>query len=178
MTFGAPTCVQANDWQLDDPSSITFSATQAGATFEGRFERFETQIVFSPDALRASYFKVRVDLSSVETDYGERDEVLRGPEFFDVARSGHALYEATVFEHVGGNEYRAEGVLTIKDRQVPIPLVFNFARTGNGEGSAVLQGETRLNRLDFGIGLGDWADQKWIGHAVTVRFSITLRGKY
>ena len=163
-------------WRMQDASTITFVAVQAGAPFQGRFERFKAQILFSEDALEDSVFLVEIDLASVASDYGERDEILRGPEFLNVGAQQLAVYRATSFTHLGGGEYRADGELSLNKRQLPVPITFTFAPAQNENDRRILQGDAELNRLDFAIGLGDWADEKWIGHRVQVQFTLRLTG--
>ena len=38
--------------------------------------------------------------------------------------------------------------------------------------TVILQGETTLNRLDFGIGQGEWKSTEWVANAVKVRFAL------
>ena len=59
-------------------SSITFVGTQAGAKFEGVFEKFTADIRFDPKDLATSRFDVQIDTASVNTKDGERDDIIRG----------------------------------------------------------------------------------------------------
>ncbi|NNF51328.1 MAG: YceI family protein [Gammaproteobacteria bacterium] len=165
---------EAQAWQTIKPRSITFVAVQAGAPFEGRFEQFEALIQFSPDALEESRFQVGIDLASVETDYEDRDEILRGAEFFDVKAERLAVYEAVSFADLGGNKFRADGQLSLNGRRLPVVLAFTFVPAEEQRNQYILRGHAEFNRLDFGIGLGDWADEKWISHTVEVHFSLQL----
>jgi polyisoprenoid-binding protein YceI len=38
----------------------------------------------------------------------------------------------------------------------------------------VLSGEFRINRSDYGVGEGEWADTSLVADAVKVRFSLVL----
>ncbi|NNC54803.1 MAG: hypothetical protein HKO07_03670, partial [Pseudomonadales bacterium] len=53
----------AASWQTLDAGSIAFVAVQAGAPFDGRFERFEADIRFAPDALEDSTFLIKIELA-------------------------------------------------------------------------------------------------------------------
>jgi len=148
-------------WQIDYAKSrIGFLAEQAGAKFPGRFEHFEADVHFDPKALADSYAVVRVATASVATDDGERDGILRGEGWFESDKHADAHFEARGFEATA-NGYRAKGQLTIGDKSTPV--LFDFHLTDSG-----LAGACDLDRLSLGLGLGDWADEKMIGHRVHV----------
>ena len=148
-------------WSIDYAKSrISFVAEQAGAKFPGRFERFEADVHFDPKALANSFAVVRVETASVATDDGERDSILRGDGWFESDKHADARFEARAFEAVASG-YRAQGTLSIGDKSTPV--VFEFRLTDAG-----LAGSCDLDRLNLGLGLGDWADEKWIGRSVHV----------
>lgn len=160
----------APQWHISD-GSLTFVAIQQGAAFEGSFERFSVDFRFAPDELETSYLLVTVDLGSVDTRYGERDELLRAPEFFNVMQWPRGRFEARSFRSLGGNVFEASGELTLRDQSHPLVVPFEFRDDG---ASARLTGEVVVSRLRFGIGQGEWADTTWIGGDVTVKFDLSL----
>jgi polyisoprenoid-binding protein YceI len=152
-------------WSIDYAASrLEFVAQQAGANFRGRFERFEADVRFDPDALDRSAALVRIDTASIATLDDERDEILRGEGWFETDTYAQATFEATQFEARNGG-FRARGTLTIRD--LTLPVVFDFEPTRSG-----IRGAATLDRLAFGLGTGDWADAKWIGHAVRVEVAL------
>jgi len=161
----------AEHWQLDADSRLAFEAIQQGAAFEGRFETFAADIEFSPDDLANSHWQVTVDTGSVNTEYSDRDEVLRDEPFFGVMRWPEARFEADQFRELGGDVYEASGRLTLRDQTHPLKFQFTFARSGT---TAQLDGEVVVSRLEFGVGQGEWSDTTWIGADVTVRFDVRL----
>jgi polyisoprenoid-binding protein YceI len=44
-------------------------------------------------------------------------------------------------------------------------------------GKAFVSGTLTINRLDYGIGTGEWADTRWLGGEVKVDFRATLSGR-
>lgn len=164
---------EAVDWRVErDDSRLEFVAEQAGARFRGRFERWDATIRFSPDALGDSRFEVRIELASARTGEGERDETLRDDAFFAVERHPSAVYDATGFERLDENRYRADGRLMLKGETRAVPITFRFTPTD--EGSARLEGRGELSRLAFDVGTGEWRDTKWIGENVAVEFALSL----
>lgn len=158
-------------WQVGEDSTLTFVAVQQGAPFEGRFERFEARIRFSPERPADGELVVTVETDSVDTGYDQRDEVLRSEDFFDVMRWPEARFEASEFRASGGDRYEARGRLTLRDQTHPLTVPFTFRSDG---ATAELVGEVVVPRLRFGIGQGEWADTTWIGADVTVRFDLQL----
>jgi polyisoprenoid-binding protein YceI len=170
----APSNAPAQHWSTEPArSQLTFSAVQAGARFEGRFATFDPQIDFDAANLAASHFIVTVTTGSADTRDKERDETLRSKDFFDVAKWPEARFETTGFTSTGNGRFEAQGKLTIRDVTRPIRLPFTFAAAGDGR-TARMSGGTTIQRLDFGVGQGEWTDTTWVGNAVEIHFDLAL----
>lgn len=162
---------QATDWQVQpDASTLRFAGRMQGEGFDGGFARFTAAIRFDPADLDSARFEVTVDLASVDSANAERDETLVGPGFFDVEHNPQARYTASRFR-AEGDGFVAEGSLTLNGQTHPVPLHFRWTPSGAG---AVLEGAARLDRLQFDVGAGDWADPDVIGHTVEVSTRLTL----
>jgi len=165
---GAPT-----RWFVEEGSRLGFIANQAGADFEGRFEEFGAVIEFDADSLEESRFLVEVSLNSVATENDERDDILRSPDLFDAGRWPTSVFQASAFEHVGQNLYRAQGELKIRDVSNALTLPFEFTIEEDGA-RARLEGAVELSRLDYGVGQGEWKDTTWVADKVTAIFALRL----
>lgn len=162
----------ATQWVMQPgQSTLTFTATQAGAPFEGKFEKFSADIRFDPADLTKSRFEVRIDLASVDSQDGERDDTLRGPDLFAVEKWPTATYVAERFEHKGGTKFGAHGRLTLRGVTREVPIEFTFETDKRG---AWLKGTGKLNRLDFGVGQGEWKDTESVANEVQVRYALLL----
>ena len=148
-----------------DPARVT----PAGDGPDPWFGTFSI-IAFDPANLATSRFDVTITLASADTQNSERDDTLRGADFFNVAKMPTAHYVATKFRSLGGNRYAADGTLAL--RGVTKPVTLNFVWTAGV--SIALTGDAGVNRLDFGIGGGEWADTSTIGNAVKVHTSLIL----
>jgi polyisoprenoid-binding protein YceI len=169
LAFG--TTAQAGPLQGDASSgTLEFSAIQADAKFTGTFRRFKVALDFDPAQPAQGKLDVTVETASIDTQDGERDEILRGPDFFGVAKHQQARYHAARFERAG-NGWRAAGELTIRGVTKPVPVTFTLAPTGT---ATVMKGSASLKRLDFGLGQGEWTSTEWVGDAVDVRFELKL----
>ena len=151
-------------------STLGFSASYEGESFDGRFVRFTPQIRFDPAKLAASRFDVSIDLASTKTNNDERDDALLSSEFFDTRKHPQARYVATRFRALGGNRYAADGTLSLHGASRPVTLSFSWTPGAK----PVLVGEAKLKRLDFGVGTGDWADTDVLPNEVKVRTRLVL----
>lgn len=164
----------AAQWSMQPKESkLTFVGVQAGAQFEGSFDKFTADIRFDPKELAGSRFDVRIDSASVNTQDAERDATLKGADLFDVKRFPTARYVADKFTARGGDKYSATGKLTLRDVTRDVPVEFTFQ---SKDGGAWLKGAAKLKRLDFGVGQGEWQDTGTVGDEVQVRFALQLKG--
>jgi polyisoprenoid-binding protein YceI len=161
---------RASHFSAHAGSSLQFTAAYQGEAFTGRFTRFEAAIRFDPDNLAGSRLDVRIPLASARTDNAERDDMLVGPEFFDAGAMPEARYEATRVVKLKDGRFRADGTLTLRGVSKPVPLLF----TWTAGAMPTLTGEAIVNRLDFGVGTGDWEDLELIPNRVKVSTRLVL----
>lgn len=163
----------ATRWTTDaDASHLTFSATQAGARFSGRFARFDAHIVFDGQDTAGSRLEVRIATASADTHDGQRDSLLHGPQFFWSDAHPQAVFLADRFAATDAG-WTAAGSLTLRGVTRPVLLRFTFSPLPGGD--ARLAGSATIRRLDFGVGQGEWSDTKWVGDPVEVAFDLLLR---
>ena len=163
----------ATQWQMQPKeSTLTFIATQAGAPFDGKFEKFTADIAFDPQDLAASRFDVKIDLASVNSRDGERDDTIRSADLFDVKRWPTGRYLADKFTASGGNKFTATGKLTLRDVTREVPIEFTFEKQN---GNAWLKGTAAVKRLDFGVGQGEWKDTATVANEIKIRFALLLQ---
>ena len=167
-----PAAAFARDWSVDSAkSTLTFKESYQAQSFDGKFKKFDATIAYDPADLAQSKFDVTVDLTSVDTGSGERDESLATADFFDTSKTPKAHFVTESFAK-NGDAVEAKGQLTIRDKTRPVTLKVKFVESG---AMATLDVETTLKRADFSLGDGsDWAD---IGAEVPVRGHLVLSGK-
>lgn len=160
----------AADYVQAAGSTLTFATHYQGEVFSGHFSRFRTRLSFDPQQLPAARLDVLIALASAGTANEDRDETLHGPEFFHSTSFPQARYRASTFRHLGGNDYAADGTLSLRGVSRPVTLTFRWTPGPQ----PVLNGKATVNRLDFGIGAGDWADLELIPNAVAVSTRVVL----
>ncbi|MDG2521083.1 YceI family protein [Caulobacter segnis] len=157
-------------WTVSKSSTLGFSTSWGGEAVEGRFSRWTADILFSPDALDTSKVSVKIDLSSVATGDGQRDESLVGSDFFDTGSHPTATFTATKFRKTAEGRFVADGTLDLRGVKRPVSLPFSLKIDGD---TARMRGVTSLDRTAFGVGQGEWTATDEIPAKVSVRVDLT-----
>lgn len=167
----APAKPASHSWSVDyGKSALSFTATQTGTAFTGRFRKFEAAIVFDPDDLSSATIDVSIDMASAETGDRQRDIALPEKDWFDAKSHPTASFVSRNVEATGAGAYVAHGTLTIRDASKSVDLPFNLTIDGN---VAHATGGVTLIRTDFGVGEGDFASDEWVGFNVDVNVDIS-----
>ena len=169
--MGAP--AHAADYVQAPGSSLAFATKYDGEVFTGRFGGFDTRLRFDPQQLEAARLEVTIELAGTSTGNGDRDSTLASGEFFNVAKFAQARYVADSFRALGGDDYAADGTLTLRGVSKPVTLHFTWTPGA----PALLAGRATVRRLDFGVGGGDWADTGVIPDEVAVSTRVYLHPK-
>ena len=160
----------ADTWIVDPGTQVLgWTVPFNDNTLTGRFTDFSSQIVFDPADLANASTTVSVRIDSVAAETDEQAQELVKPEWFDAQTFPTATFTSTSFQALGGDEFSVAGTLTIRDQSHPITIPITFAITGD---NATIEGNTALNRIDFGVGQGDWSIDDVVGFTVSVHFSL------
>ena len=104
-------------------------------------------------------------MRNVATGDADRDSNIVGTEWFDAIQYPTAHFVTTRFEKGEGDKYVAVGDLTIRGQTMPLIIPFTLDIEN---ATAHMKGEVTLDRTNFGIGQGQWADESAVGHDVKV----------
>jgi polyisoprenoid-binding protein YceI len=175
VLLGAAAAVAAVAGYTSDAqqSRLEFVGLQAGAEFKGVFHKFTADVDFAPDTLASSRIDVQIDMNSVDSIDKDRDATIRGKDVFDVAHNPTAHYVTKSITKTPAG-FSAVGALTLRGVTKDVPIEFQFVPAAAG---AKLSGSAKLNRLDFGVGQGDWKSTDTVGDAVKINFSLVLKPK-
>lgn len=140
-----------------DPSHsrLGFMARHAMVTkVRGSFTDMEGTGTFDADQPTNSQFAVTIQASSIDTSNADRDEHLRGNDFFDMANFPTINFNTTEVAPAGEGEYSVTGDLTIKG--VTKPITFPLEVVGPetdpfGNVRIGLEGSTVVNRKDWDL---------------------------
>lgn len=156
-------------WQLAPGGRLGFHATYSGDAINGSFGRWDARIRFSPDDLAHSSLRATIDLASVSSGDAQRDDMLKGDNFFATAAHPQAIYTASRFRAQSPGHYVAEGTLSLAGKIRPVPLAFVLTIDGN---RANAHGTATLSRTAFGVGTGEWGSTDTLLDNVTVDFTL------
>lgn len=163
----------ATDYVQAPGSVLVFASKYDGEVFTGSFPGFDTRLSFDPADPATGRLDVAIPLAGAKSGNGERDSTLQGPDFFDVAKFATARYRAEKFRALGGNQYAADGTLELRGVSKPVTLTFTWTPGAQ----PVLSGKATVNRLDFGVGGGDWADTKTIPNETAISTKVIFKAK-
>ena len=157
---------------LVDKSDIRFVSKQMGVTFEGRFRKWKANVVFLPNDLARSKAEFDIDLASIDLESDDSESEIKGPLWFDTAKFPLAHFASTSMKGLGGDKFEISGQLTIKGvaKNAIVPIALKKDPTGN----TVADGTFTVKRLDYGIGMGLWADTETVANDVVVRVHMVL----
>ena len=165
---------EAQKWEIDkNHSSIYFDVRHTYVTVRGLFDDFSGTVMFDPQNKDASRVDFEVKVASINTNIPERDKHLRSADFFDASKYPEMTFKSTNIKHIEDNQYVVEGNLTVKDvtKQVAIPFTYFGVRENplkKGQRVAGFEAEFTINRLDYNVGTGKFAEMGVIGEEVSI----------
>lgn len=178
LFFARPAIAGPQDAWIIDPrtSTMAFTVTQIGSIVSGRFPTWAGEITLDPAALASARIDIRIDARAVVANNRDVDSLLKGPNFLDVQRFPEARFVSSAVVAKGGNNYEAQGRLTIRDvtRDTTLPFTLDLTQDAAQPGNirAVARGRIVVKRLDFGVGQNEWANTGQIANEVTVDVAV------
>lgn len=161
---------QTTAWVVIRPaSSIRFSSALSGAAIEGSFARWTANIVFDPKNLAASSAVVSIETGSALLTDKDQTVAIRTQDWFWSSKFPTATFTSRSFRHTIGNNYVAEGILSLRGVERPMSFPFTLALNG---ANAVMHASFGLDRRIFGVGQGDFRDELQIPGRVTVTLDV------
>lgn len=131
-------------------SSVRFSLKNFGFRTGGSLDAPTGDIVFNPDELSNSSFRVTIKAESINTDNETRDEHLKAETYFDVKNYPLIRFvSSSVKETDKKGLYQTTGILTVKNKSKEITMPFTAEKNGNGW---TFSGSFKMNRRDYDVG--------------------------
>jgi polyisoprenoid-binding protein YceI len=121
----------------------------------GRFDKTTGTLTASRD-LSACAVDITIDTSTISTQNTERDDDLKGPDFFDVKKFPTMTYRGRGIRRLSDNSWAMDGSLTIRNVTKVVPVTFTFKGvfpdTKPGRPArASFHGTAAMKRGDFGM---------------------------
>lgn len=147
-------------WEIDpENSSVTFVCKHAMHTnVRGMFQRPSGTILLDDATPANSKIDATVDVKLLTTGVDERDNHLKGADFFDTAKFPVATFKSTKVEKLGDSSYSVTGDLTMRGVTKPVTLAVTASPPFQHYGSIRrgIEATTSVKRIDFGVGVAAW----------------------
>ncbi|MDX1933701.1 MAG: YceI family protein [Capsulimonadales bacterium] len=142
-------------WAVDKAhTDISFSVMHLGVSkTRGRFTDFDGTLTVDGVRPEKSSVVFTIKVDSIDTGNKDRDNHLRGKEFFDVATYPEITFKSTRVQKKG-REYAVTGDLSLHGVTRPVTLTFvpsNPQVSFDKKLHAGLETRTRINRMDYGL---------------------------
>jgi len=156
----------------DPPGKIGFVGKNFIATANGTFHSWKvTSQKLDWEDLANSYVEIEIDVASIDTDNKKRDDHLRTPDFFDVAKYPTAtvrVHSATAASD--GKSYSASFDISMHGVEKTVEGEFTLS----GTAPAKVSGQLTIDRMDFGIGEPETRNPLSISQQIPITFEATL----
>ena len=145
-------------WTADKAhSKLGFTVTHLLVSdVDGAFKTFDLKVTASKDDFSDATVELTADAGSVDTENENRDNDLKSPKFFDVAKFPTLSFKSTSFQKVDEKNYKLKGDLTIHGVTKPIELDVVLKGTGvnpmNNKPVAGFKIAGNIKRKDFEVG--------------------------
>ncbi len=175
LLYASAPALAADQYKVDVVhSSVVFRIKHLDVSYcYGRFNRMSGTFQLDASDPSRSAIDVQVEADSVDTANAQRDQALRGSDFFDVQKLPMIRFESKKVSRNDAGIFLVEGEMTLHG--VTRPLTIQVESTGTGKG---MFGEVRsgleavftLRRSEFGMNkmLGSVGDE--------VRLIVSLEG--
>lgn len=149
--------VFGQNWSLDKAhAKLGFGITHMLVSdVEGTFRSFDAKIVSSKEDFSDAVIELSADVNTIDTDNEQRDEHLRKPDFFDVAKYPTLTFKSKSIKKVADKKYKVAGDLTLHGVTKPVELEVTLRGTTvhpyNKKTVAGFKASGVIKRSDFAI---------------------------
>jgi len=157
IALSASAFAQAKTWQIDpNHSAAQFSVRHMGiSTVRGAFTKVSGTVTYDPTDPSKTTLEATIDASSVDTRVERRDNDLRSPNFFDVAKYPTLTFKSKRVEAAGTGKLKITGDLTIHGvtKEVVLDVDGPSAPVQDQKGNSHMgaSASTKINRKDYGV---------------------------
>ena len=174
LTISAAAQVQT--WQIDpNHTAAQFSVRHMGiSTVRGAFTKVSGSAQYDPSNVSKTSVDATIDASSVDTRVSMRDEDLRSPNYFDVAKYPTITFKSKSVQAAGEGKLKIVGDLTIHGvtKEVTLDVDGPSAPVTDPKGNSHVgaSASTTVNRKDFGVG----GSSNVVGEDITITIDVEL----
>ncbi len=160
----------ALDWDIHYPSSkLSFEGEMTGTPFTGNFTVWQASVRFDPKKPDDTRVEVNIDIRTAKTGDKDKDEALPGKEWFNANAIPFAQFVGTKVRKLSEKKFELMGLLTMKDITHEVTLPFSMEDERDAQR---IKGEVTINRQDYTIGTGQWANEAYVKNAVKIKIDL------
>ncbi len=178
----APASVQAQNWSSDPVHSTVMYTIRHGLTpMVGMFKKFNINMTLDPENATEAKIDGTLDVSSVMMGMDKLEGHLKSPDFFDAEKYPEWSFVSTGVKAVkkSDSKFVATGDLTVRGVTKTIEVPFELLGVNDTERGkkAGISAEFTIDRNDYGVGQGHFADTKGLGGDVKVTIYLEMNAK-
>lgn len=147
---------EAASWTIDPAHSASQFTVKhlVISTVRGQFGKTTGVIRLDEKDLARSSVEATVDAATIDTRVAARDDHLRSPDFFDVAKHPAITFRSRKVEQAGADRLKVTGDLTIKGTTRPVAWDVTYSpaiKDFKGDLRRGFSATTRIDRKEFGL---------------------------
>lgn len=160
IAFTSFAVANAQTWSLDKAhAKLSFGVTHLlVSNVEGAFNSFDAKFTSTKEDFTDANIELTADVATVDTNNEKRDEHLKTPDFFDVAKYPTISFKSKSLKKVADKKYKLAGDLTMHGVTKPVELDVTLGGTAvhpyTKKTIAGFKITGTLKRSDFGVGGG------------------------
>jgi len=176
-----PALADSSTWKIDPAHShAAFTVRHLViSNVRGEFGKSEGALTLDEGDVTKSKVEATIDMASIDTREAKRDEHLKSPDFFDVAKFPKMTFKSTKVEKAGEGKLKVTGDLTLKGVTKSVVLDVTGPTKeikdpwGNVKRGVSASG--KINRQDFGVSWGKVIEAgPVVGDEVTIEIEAEL----
>jgi polyisoprenoid-binding protein YceI len=173
-TLAFPSMAATSQWNIDPAhSTAQFVVTHLELSdVQGTFTGVSGSATIDDDDLSKSNVTASIDVSTLDTGIGMRDDDLKSSNFFDVAKYPAMTFQSTKIEKTGDATAKMTGNLTLHGvtKEVTFDVTFVAPPANQAGTRRNVQATATISRKLFGVS----ADELAIGDNVYITLDIEL----
>jgi polyisoprenoid-binding protein YceI len=167
---------EVQTWQIDpNHTAAQFSVRHMGiSTVRGAFTKVSGSAQYDPADPSKTSVEATIDAASVDTRVSMRDDDLRSPNYFEVAKYPTITFKSKSVQAVGTGKLKIVGDLSIHGvtKEVALDVDGPSAPVTDPRGTSHVgaSASTTVKRTDFGVG----SSNPMIGEDITITIDVEL----
>jgi polyisoprenoid-binding protein YceI len=176
LLFAVSATAEVQTWQIDpNHTAAQFSVRHMGiSTVRGAFTKVSGSAQYDPSDPSKTSVEAIIDAASVDTRVTMRDDDLRSPNYFEVAKYPTITFKSKSVQDAGAGKLKIVGDLTIHGvtKEVALDVDGPSAPVTDPKGNSHVgaSASTTVKRTDFGVG----SSNPMIGEDITITIDVEL----